>query len=31
MRLPAGPYPMLAPEWNKKIGSFMCVQPGPRA
>ena len=28
IRLPAGPYPLLAPEWNKKIGSFMCVQPG---
>jgi hypothetical protein len=24
----AGSYPMLAPEWNKKIGSFMCVEPG---
>jgi len=31
MRLPAGPYPLLAPEWSKKIGSFMCVQPGPGA
>jgi Beta/Gamma crystallin len=31
MRLPPGPYPLLAPEWSKKIGSFMCVQPGPRA
>ena len=31
MRLPAVPYPMLAPEWTKKIGSFMCVQPGPGA
>jgi hypothetical protein len=31
MRLPAGPYPLLAPEWGKKIGSFMCVQPGPGA
>jgi Beta/Gamma crystallin len=28
MRLQAGPYPTLAPEWNKRIGSFMCVQPG---
>jgi Beta/Gamma crystallin len=28
IRLPAGPYPMLAPEWSKRIGSFMCVQPG---
>jgi Beta/Gamma crystallin len=28
MRLPAGPYPILAPEWSKRIGSFMCVQPG---
>ena len=28
MRLSAGPYPMLAPEWSKRIGSFMCVQPG---
>jgi hypothetical protein len=28
MRLQAGPYPMLAPEWTKKIGSFMCVLPG---
>ncbi len=28
MRLPAGPYPTLPPEWNKRIGSFMCVQPG---
>ena len=29
MRLSAGPYPILAPEWSKRIGSFMCVQPGP--
>jgi hypothetical protein len=29
MRLPAGPHPILAPEWSKRIGSFMCVQPGP--
>jgi Beta/Gamma crystallin len=28
LRLSAGPYPMLAPEWSKHIGSFMCVQPG---
>ena len=28
MRLAAGSYPMLAPEWSKRIGSFMCVQPG---
>jgi hypothetical protein len=28
LRLSAGPYPMLAPEWSKRIGSFMCVQPG---
>jgi len=28
MRLPAGTYPMLAPEWSKRIGSFMCAQPG---
>jgi beta/gamma crystallin len=28
MRLPAGSYPTLTPEWNKRIGSFMCVQPG---
>jgi hypothetical protein len=28
MRLSAGPYPTLAPEWSKRIGSFMCVQPG---
>jgi len=30
MRLAAGSYPMLAPEWSKRIGSFMCVQPGAR-
>jgi hypothetical protein len=29
MRLTAGPYSTLAPEWSKRIGSFMCVQPGP--
>jgi hypothetical protein len=28
IRMAAGSYPMLAPEWNKKIGSFMCVEPG---
>lgn len=28
LRLAAGSYPMLAPEWNKRIGSFMCVEPG---
>lgn len=28
LHLPAGTYPTLAPEWNKKIGSFMCVEPG---
>jgi hypothetical protein len=28
MRLPAGPYPTLSPDWTKKIGSFQCVQPG---
>lgn len=28
LRLPAGPYPILAPEWSKRIGSFMCVEPG---
>src|SRR5215831_13784809 len=28
IRLAAGPYPTLAPEWSKHIGSFMCVQPG---
>jgi hypothetical protein len=26
MRLAPGPYPQLTPEWNKHIGSFMCVQ-----
>jgi hypothetical protein len=31
MRLTAGPYPTLTPEWSKRIGSFMCVQPGPGA
>jgi hypothetical protein len=28
MRLTAGQYPALAPEWTKRIGSFMCVAPG---
>jgi Beta/Gamma crystallin len=28
MRLTAGQYPTLAPEWTKRIGSFMCVAPG---
>lgn len=28
LRLPAGSYPTLAPEWSGKIGSFMCVEPG---
>jgi len=28
MRLAAGPYPMLVPEWSKRIGSSMFVQPG---
>jgi len=28
MRLTPGPYAALAPEWTKRIGSFMCVQPG---
>jgi Beta/Gamma crystallin len=28
MRLPPGPYPDLGPQWNKRIGSFMCVQGG---
>jgi len=31
MRLTAGPYPMLTPDWDKKINSFMCVAPGPAA
>jgi hypothetical protein len=26
MRLAPGPYPQLTPDWNKHIGSFMCVQ-----
>jgi Beta/Gamma crystallin len=28
MRLTAGQYPTLAPEWTKRIGSFMCAAPG---
>jgi hypothetical protein len=28
MRMAAGSYPQLVPEWNKRIGSFMCVEPG---
>jgi hypothetical protein len=28
MRLTTGEYPSLAPEWTKRIGSFMCVAPG---
>jgi hypothetical protein len=28
MRLTSGEYPTLAPEWTKRIGSFMCVAPG---
>jgi hypothetical protein len=28
VRMAAGSYPMLAAEWNKRIGSFMCVEPG---
>jgi len=31
MRLTAGTYPTLTPDWNKKINSFMCVAPGPGA
>ena len=27
MRLKPGDYPNLGPEWTKKAGSFMCVQP----
>jgi len=29
MRLATGTYPTLTPDWDKKINSFMCVQPGP--
>jgi hypothetical protein len=28
LRLTSGQYPQLAPEWTKRIGSFMCVAPG---
>jgi hypothetical protein len=31
MRLTAGTYPALTPDWDKKISSFMCVAPGPGA
>jgi Beta/Gamma crystallin len=31
MRLTAGTYPTLMPDWDKKISSFMCVAPGPGA
>jgi hypothetical protein len=31
MRLSAGTYPTLTPDWDKKINSFMCVAPGPGA
>ena len=30
MRLPPGTYPTLSEEWTRRIGSFMCVQPGAR-
>jgi hypothetical protein len=29
LRLAPGTYPYLAPEWTRRIGSFMCVEPGP--
>jgi len=29
LRLPPGTYPTLSADWTKRIGSFMCVQPGP--
>ncbi len=29
MRLTAGTYPTLTPDWGKKINSFTCVEPGP--
>jgi len=29
IRLPPGTYPTLSAEWSRRIGSFMCVQPGP--
>jgi hypothetical protein len=28
IRMAAGSYPQLVPEWNKRIGSFMCTEPG---
>jgi hypothetical protein len=28
IRMAAGSYPQLVSEWNKRIGSFMCVEPG---
>jgi hypothetical protein len=31
MRLSAGTYPTLTPDWDKKINSFMCVAPSPGA
>ena len=31
LHLPAGSYPTLTPEWNRKISSFMCVEPGAAA
>jgi hypothetical protein len=31
MRLTAGDYPMLTPDWDKKTNSFMCVAPDPGA
>jgi hypothetical protein len=29
LRLSPGTYPTLPPEWTRRIGSFMCVEPGP--
>ena len=29
LRLPPGTYPTLSPEWTRRIGSFMCVEPAP--
>ncbi len=29
LRLASGTYPMLTPDWDKKINSMMCVEPGP--
>jgi hypothetical protein len=26
LRLVPGSYPLLEPQWNKRIGSFMCVR-----